>query len=382
MDLSNIMVQLMQSLSSSQQAMVAAMQQQTLATQSAAAEQRLAAERTLARTAAGTIPEFKGSVQNVAVHDWCIAIERWFETAQVTHDAERITIATSHLREAAQAWWESEKTSGRSVGYNTWALFKQAIKIHFLPMDVGRWARAELHSLTKKDNRNINLYSAEFDKLEQLIPGRDETDKVIQYEAGLPEEYRIKCAEKRYPTLDKAMEAMRAMFNARAATQGEGYKKNVSSLNTMDTWLRSTSKRKESPTQEEQEGRTGEKEEGEPDTPRTAINKMVVESVNAVFSQQQQGNFRGGRGGYNNNRGGYSRGGGNGQRGGQSWRGRGEGGRGQRDRSRSPQRGDLLKGITAEVKEERRRKGLCLRCGDQNDKHMFHGCPNEIRTTN
>ena len=67
MDLSKVMMQLMQSLTTSQQAMVAAMQQQTATAQSAS-------ERTLARTAAGTIPEFKGSVQNIDIHRWIITM--------------------------------------------------------------------------------------------------------------------------------------------------------------------------------------------------------------------------------------------------------------------------------------------------------------------
>lgn len=90
-----------------------------LQAQAAMAQSELAAAESLAqqaRAAAGTPPIFNGTPNNIEVHRWLIAIERWFESAYITpdNDKQRVTIAASVLRNASSSWWQGEVAAGRS----------------------------------------------------------------------------------------------------------------------------------------------------------------------------------------------------------------------------------------------------------------------------
>jgi len=101
-------------------------------------QQQDSTSRTLARTSAGSPPIFAGRSNDIEVHRWIIAMDRWFETAKIEQDEEKITTAASVLRDAAQAWWAVETQTKRAASLNTWRLFTETIKKQFLPMDVDR----------------------------------------------------------------------------------------------------------------------------------------------------------------------------------------------------------------------------------------------------
>ena len=53
-----------------------------------------------------------------------------------------------------------------------------------------------------------------------LLPGETELSRVLTYERGLPERYRVKCAERRFPTLAEATTALLAAWNVREGARG------------------------------------------------------------------------------------------------------------------------------------------------------------------
>jgi hypothetical protein len=189
------------------------------AAQVAAAELALAQQ---SRAAAGPAPLFIGKSNDIEAQRWLIALERWFGSAhvQVGDDQSRIAIAAASMRDSAQAWWAAETTSGRAAAITTWVQFAKAIKDHFLPMDTERWAMQQRERLTSAAVKDVAAYTAKYAELDMLLPGETELSRVVAYERGLPESYRVKCAERRFATLVDATSAMLAAWNARESARG------------------------------------------------------------------------------------------------------------------------------------------------------------------
>ena len=191
------------------------------------AAQEVASELALAqqcRAAAGPAPLFVGKANDIEAQRWLIALERWFASARVetTDDASRIAIAAASMRDSAQAWWAAETTSGRAAPITSWPLFAKAIKIQFLPMDTERWAMQQRERLSGANIKDVAAYTAKYAELDMLLPAETELSRVMAYERGLPEHYRVKCAERRFATLAEASTAMLAAWNARENARAGG----------------------------------------------------------------------------------------------------------------------------------------------------------------
>ena len=330
--------------------------------------------RTLARTSAGSPPIFMGKSNSIEVHRWIIAMDRWFETAKIEEDKEKITTAASALREAAQAWWAVETQAGRTTAPNTWKLFAEAIKKQFLPMDVDRWARMELKALvTQGNNQNILEYTSKFNELEQLIGNRNELDKILEYEEGLPDDYKLRSVEKRHSTLTSAIESTIALYKARLSTKAPV---KIASINQMgaegveignsDTSVAS-SEGPSSSVSSPSPGGLNQPYDSIITQPQyiTSLQEQVAQLTRIITQQSNRGGY------YQQNRGGY-----------RNWRGRPRGGiRYNRNaRSRSPGLPLTSMGITAELIEARRSANQCLKCGEDN--HYVGSCRNPPKTTN
>ena len=189
------------------------------AAQEAASELALAQQ---SRAAAGPAPLFVGKTNDIEAQRWLIALERWFGSAhvQASDDQSRIAIAAASMRDSAQAWWAAETTSGRAAVITTWPLFAKAVKEHFLPMDTERWAMQQRERLTSAAVKDVAAYTAKYAELDMLLPGETELSRVMAYEHGLPERYRVKCAERRFATLVGATSAMLAAWNAHENARG------------------------------------------------------------------------------------------------------------------------------------------------------------------
>jgi len=66
----------------------------------------------------------------------------------------------------------------------------------------------------------VAAYTAKYAELDMLLPDETELSRVVAYERGLPEHYRVKCAERRFATLVEATTAMLAAWNARENARG------------------------------------------------------------------------------------------------------------------------------------------------------------------
>ena len=306
-----------------------------------AAAEALAVQR---RAGAGTPPLFRGQARDIAVHTWLIALERWFENAHIETvgaDGERIEVATSALRDTAQTWWAAALAAdagavaaGGMATMNTWAAFTAAIRKHFLPQSPERWAIQQLETLTSSGTKDVGAYSNKFVELDMLIPQNPagELTRVMNFQRGLPERYRVKCAEKQHNTLAEAMESTLALWNARtvaAAAPRQASTSNAEQETTADRVDEDNGKANRTPT-------------AATDPFQQAMLQQMA-ALTAAFTV------------------GFSRGGG---RGGSRGGGRGGGGR-----NRQPREGDTqgsesrsrsrTPGVPEEVAQERIKSGLC-----------------------
>jgi hypothetical protein len=338
-------------------------------------QQQDSTSKTLARTSAGSSPIFAGKSNDIEVHRWVIAMDRWFETTKIEQDNEKITIAASSLRESAQAWWAGETQMKRAEVLNTWRLFTEAIKKQFLPMDVNRWARVELRSLLKNNNQNILEYTSRFNELDQLIGRREELDRIVDYEEGLPDEYRFKSVEKRHSTLIAAVESTIALYKAKLSTRTQVRTASINQLGVEGIEMNNspTSITSSDPSSSTSfspgTNQTNNSIAMQPQT-MSSLQEQVAQLTKIITQQSNRGGY------YQQNRGGYRNG----------WQGRSRGGSNGNGynrsytRSRSPSQSLTSMGITREIIEQRKAAKQCLKCGEEN--HFIGSCRNQPKTTN
>lgn len=301
------------------------------AAQAAASELALAQQ---CRAAAGPAPLFVGKANDIEAQRWLIALERWFGSARVeaSDDGSRIAIAAASMRDSAQAWWAAETTSGRANSITTWALFAKAVKSHFLPMDTERWAMQQRERLTGAAVKDVAAYTAKYAELDMLLPGETELSRVMAYERGLPEHYRVKCAERRFATLAEATTAMLAAWSARENARGS----HVSLSNT----------EVEEPPRDAGASSSASASSPAPD-PVSDLRAQVAQ-LTAMMTERFSGRGRGGRAG-----------------------GRSQQREGQpRARSRTP-------GLSDELVKARIKAGQCIKCGQEG--HFKADCTNEAK---
>jgi hypothetical protein len=201
-------------------------------TQAAAASAAALAQATAAstaaisqrqRTAAGPAPVFHGKANSIEAHRWLLAQELWCRSAHVGEADEktRLEVAAAGLRDAAQAWWATKRADGTADALITWAAFADSVRKQFMPVDIDRWAMRERDALVGAAARNKDVlsYTAAFNELDMLMPGEREVTRVMAYERGLPLEYSVKCAERRFATLAEATAAMTALWHAKGSAR-------------------------------------------------------------------------------------------------------------------------------------------------------------------
>ena len=330
------------------------------------AAQEVASELALAqqsRAAAGPSPLFLGKANDIEAQRWLIALERWFGSAQVpsTDDRSRIAIAAASMRDSAQAWWAAETTSGRADSVTTWPLFMASVKKQFLPMDTERWAMQQRERLANATIKDVAVYTAKFAELDMLLPDETPLSRVMAYERGLPERYRVKCAERRFATLVEATSATLAAWNAVESARGGAY----ASLSNTEAAERSDEASGASSSLSSSLSSSSSSAVGASSSLASATDpvgdlRVQVAQLTAMMLERF-GSGRGGRGGHAGagGPGGRSR-----QREGQSR---------ARVRSRTP-------GLDDDVVRARMRAGQCIKCGQAG--HYKAECVNEVKLTN
>lgn len=319
-----------------------------------AAAEALAQQR---RAGAGPPPLFRGQARDIAVHTWLIALERWFENAHIDTigaDSERIEVASSALRDAAQTWWAAalatdaaDTAAGAPPSLNTWAAFTAAARKHFLPQDVERWARQQLEALAGSGTKDVVVYTTKFVEYDMLLSGparADQIGRVMAYERGLPESYRVKCAERQHTALASAMESTLALWNARTAAHAQSSRPAARLSNAED-------------------GAMGEEPQEDPSAENNSDQRMrrLEDGIATLTAMLQE------RGGNH-----YGRGGGRVRRSGRT----GKEGQQGRSRSRSDSR-PRTPGISDELAKQRLAGNLCIKCAEPG--HYARECKNEVK---
>ena len=327
--------------------LVAQMQQQQLIAQAQLAQsaadsaaRAAAAEAALAQQRAGAAPLFHGKGNSIEAHRWLTALERWFAAAHIdaTEESTRLEIAASSLRDAAQAWWATKVANGTAAGLTTWTLFSEEARKHFLPLDVVRWAMREREVLVGAKNRNVPDYTAKFGEIDQLLPSEAPLARVLAYERGLPADYAVKCAERRFDTLEEATSAMTALWHARESAR-----------HTTTASLSNTDAAEQPHEAAASSAASQSPPSGEPSNASLAAQIAQLTAMMAQRSQPaQRGRGRGGR------TGGRSR-----QREGES-----------RARSHTP-------GLSEELVHARIAAGQCIKCGQEG--HFKYECTNAAK---
>jgi len=325
--------------------LVAQMQQQQLIAQAQLAQsaadsaaRAAAAEAALAQQRAGAAPIFQGKGNSIEAHRWLTALERWFAAAHIdsADEATRLEIAASALRDAAQAWWATKIANGTSVGLTTWALFSAQVRKHFLPLDIVRWAMREREALVSAKNRHVLDYTAKFNELDQLLPDEAALSRVLAYERGLPADYAVKCAERRFDTLAEAAEAMTTLWHAKeSARHTPASLGNTEAMEPPHGAASSSSAASSA---------SAARPAGDP----VGDLRAQVAQLTAMMTERFSGRGRGGRTG-----------------------GRSQHREGQpRARSRTP-------GLSDELVKARMKAGQCIKCGQEG--HFKTDCTNEAK---
>ena len=218
--------------------LVQLLQQQHLQAVLTNANAELAAAEALAqqrRASAGPPPTFDGTrtSDELAVSTWLDAMESWFALAHVDidADAERIEIAVASLRGSAQQWWAATRAAdaaivaaGGSTAIDKWSSLVAALRKHYLPQDPARWAIQQLAALTSGHNADVQAYTNRFLQLDLMVTGpRNELERLMTYEQGLPESYRVKSAEKQHATLAAAIASSLAAWNAKSVARAQSH---------------------------------------------------------------------------------------------------------------------------------------------------------------
>jgi len=218
--------------------LVQLLQQQHLQAVLTNANAELAAAEALAqqrRASAGPAPTFDGARgdDELAVLSWLDGLESWFALAHVDYDAdaERIEVAVAALRGSAQQWWAATRAAdaatvaaGGTTAIDKWSDIVASLRKHYLPQDPARWAIQKLVALTSGHNADVQAYTNRFLQLDLMIAGpRNELERLMTYEQGLPESYRVRSAEKQHATLAAAIASSLALWNARSVARAQSH---------------------------------------------------------------------------------------------------------------------------------------------------------------
>jgi hypothetical protein len=314
-----------------------------------AARREAAEEANRAQARAGAAPLFSGKRRDIEAHRWLTAVGRYFAVAHIGADREatRLEVAASSLRDAALAWWAAKLADGTAASLNTWALFSAAIRAKFLPRDVEDWALQERDTLVANasKNRNVLEYTAQFEELDQLLPGESVRSTVSAYARGLPEAYAVKCVERRFSSLAEAAAAMTVLWHAK-----ESARRTTASLSNTDTMEQPRSAASASAAASSAAPAAGASLQAAQPEPSYASLAAQVAQLTAMMAERFQPSGRG-RGGRTDGR---------------ARRREGE----PRARSRTP-------GLSEDLVRARIKAGQCIKCGQEG--HYKADCTNEAK---
>ncbi|XP_074559196.1 uncharacterized protein LOC141815168 [Curcuma longa] len=122
---------------------------------------------TLAKSAKERFTLFHGGSDPWKARSWMENLVDMYEYMDIT-DAEKIGLATYHLRDEALTWWKTQKIVFGEQEV-TWTSFRGAFEREFFPATFRMSRRQEFFSL-KQGERSVTEYNSEFKKLSEFCP--------------------------------------------------------------------------------------------------------------------------------------------------------------------------------------------------------------------
>lgn len=352
--------------------LVQLLQQQHLQAVLTNANAELAAAEALAqqrRAGAGPPPTFNGMRTNdeLAVNTWLDAMESWFALAHVDADAdsERIEIIAASLRGSAQQWWAATRAAdaatvaaGGTTAIDKWSNIVTSLRKHYLPQDPARWAIQQLAALTSGSNAEVQVYTNRFLQLDLMITGpRNELERLMTYEQGLPESYRVKSAERQHATLAAAIASSLALWNAKNIARGQSHS---SSRHGVDAKLNNTQVDHSHSGDEEDTTEASQVQiptSASSSSTNHAVAKLEQKLDAFITAMQAQKKNEGNRG--------------RGRERHQEGRERHQEGASRFKRSKTP-------GVGDELAKQRLQAGVCIKCAESG--HYARDCTNSLKT--
>jgi len=253
------------------------------------------------------------------------------------NEREAVDFGTSRLRGAARQWWNGLGAGRTSI--DGASALARALRARFQPITTERVAREQMRAL-RQNNRHVNDYIADFQRLRAMLPDMSEADALFAFESGLSPAIALELRKQGVSSLQDAI-AMAARVGGllQAPTVPHG---RTAAVNQMEV------------------------DDGDGASLGERITQLQA-TLNAMQAQRTQGGAGAGLGAKTQTQRGYAS-----DRGG---RGVGRGGRsgrfgGQDGAARVPK----VPGVPAAVVEQRRAAGQCYRCGSS--EHTRFECPN------
>lgn len=274
-----------------------------------------------------------GGAPGVKLDEWLDALQRVAEYHSLSGE-ETVRYAAVHLRDAAYAWWRSQKEEQRAAllaGGGT--PFASALRARFQPITTQEVAREKLDRL-QQGQRSVNDYIAEFQQLTTQI-GMDELGEknaLYAFRRGLRQDIALELRKADPATLREAI-ALAARVGG--LTAGLPPARPAAALNQMGY----------------EEGAASSLDERFHRLETTVLNALSGIGAKTQTQRGYDQENRGGRGAFG---------------------GRGRGGR-------FGGRGGIAPTVPGVAPEEVRRRldaRLCTRCGQEG--HTSHACPNAI----
>jgi hypothetical protein len=283
--------------------------------------------------------EYDGAA-GVKLDEWLDELGAAVDLFQL-NDREAVDFGVSRLRGPARQWWNALDEAAKVGVRGRTSALAVALRSRFQPVTAARTAREQLDKL-QHDNRGVNNYISEFQRLHTLLPNMAEEDALYAFERGLRRDLAEKLRIQGVTTVQDAI-AMAArvgglMQSASAPIASTGR----AAANQMEI--------------DDNDGASLDDR-----IQRAVLNAMQTQNIGAATGfgakTQTQREYNSNRGGVNAAaRGGY---------------------RGGRLGGRFGNRGGMtytIPGVPAATVEQRRAAGQCLRCGSADHRGME--CPN------